>query len=288
MMLKNPCWQTYRQAVINLFILAVLTWGILPLVPNTFIGPYHAINPKSLLLIVILVMFVGELSQIAIRWLGPRHGLPIFGLFSGFISSIATITTMANQSKDAPHLIHGAIAGAIWSSLATILELAILLFVLDISILKALCLPIVLGSIAIFVFGLFASKKALRQQSTEIPQIKQSARFISALWLALVIASVLVVTAAVKSLLGQASLVTVSALAGFADVHAPTIAMTSLVATSKLSVPQAMIAILLAFSMNAVTKAIVALTTASKAFSQPVIIALLVQVLAVWLGWYLY
>lgn len=276
-----------RQELSNLLVLAAATLIILPLVPNTFIGPYHAINPRSLWLIVILVMLVGELSHIVIRWLGPRHGLPLLGLFSGFISSVATITAMAAHAKESPTLMQGAIAGAVWSSLATILQLAILLLVTDVATLHAMTLPLLFGGASIAVFGVWTNKKALKQPLAETVVIPHQFRLLSALWLAALIAAVLIVPAAVKASLGQAGLVTVSALAGFADVHAPTIAVASLVATGKLSTQQAVIAILLAFSSNAVTKTIVAITVANKVFAQPVILALMLQVLAVWLGWWL-
>jgi len=105
-----------REELNDFLILAASTVIILPLVPNDFIGPFNAINPRNLWLIVILVMVVGALSHILLRLLGTRIGLPIVGLLSGFISSIATVTTMAERGKETPELMDGAIAGAIAES----------------------------------------------------------------------------------------------------------------------------------------------------------------------------
>ena len=46
----------------DFLILAAATLIILPLVPNTFMGPFQAINPRNLWLIVILVMAISALS----------------------------------------------------------------------------------------------------------------------------------------------------------------------------------------------------------------------------------
>jgi uncharacterized membrane protein (DUF4010 family) len=98
-----------KEEVNDFLILAAATLIILPLVPNVFIGPFEAINPRNLWLIVILVMSISALGHLALRWFGSRVGLPIVGLVSGFISSIATIAAMGARAKEVPALI-----GAWW------------------------------------------------------------------------------------------------------------------------------------------------------------------------------
>src|SRR5690606_31774355 len=65
-----------RNELNDFLILAAATLIVLPLVPNAYIGPYDAINPRSLWLIVILVMLISALGHIALRLLGGRLGLP--------------------------------------------------------------------------------------------------------------------------------------------------------------------------------------------------------------------
>ena len=95
----------------DFLILAAATLIILPLVPNAFVGPFEAINPRNLWLIVILIMTISALGHLALRWLGGRVGLPLVGLFSGFISSIATISAMGARVKESPHLLSATVAG---------------------------------------------------------------------------------------------------------------------------------------------------------------------------------
>ena len=75
-------------------IFAGATLVVLPLVPDRPMGPYGALNPHSIWILVILVMAISAAGYIAVRMLGARFGLPIAGLASGFISSTATIGAM--------------------------------------------------------------------------------------------------------------------------------------------------------------------------------------------------
>ena len=83
-------------------IFAGATLVILPLLPNQALGPYGALNPRSIWIIVILVMAISAAGYVLVRMLGPRFGLPIAGLASGFVSSTATIGAMATRVGKAP------------------------------------------------------------------------------------------------------------------------------------------------------------------------------------------
>lgn len=272
----------------NFLILAASTLIILPLVPNAFIGPFDAINPRYLWLIVILVMLVSAISHIVIRFLDVRIGLPLVGFLSGFASSIATVTTMGKQAQDSPALLSEAIAGATFSSLATILQLTILLAVIDIHTLRQLMWPLLLGGLSITAYGFSISMSSFRHGRPVITPATNSFNATTALLLALFIGIVLIVSAALKSWFGQPGLVAISFIAGFADVHAPTIAVATLVTSGHLPEHETIVPILAAYSANATSKAVMAIMSGSSTFSRPVIIGLMAQVAAIWLGWLLF
>jgi uncharacterized membrane protein (DUF4010 family) len=219
----------------DFLILAAATLIILPLVPNQFVGPFDAINPHNLWLIVILVMTISALGHLALRWLGSRVGLPIVGLVSGFISSIATIGTMGERAKETPVLMASAVAGAVLSSLATILQLALLLAAIHQPTLRALMWPLVFGGVSIALYGLILTLNSLHKDGAEAGKSTQTFSVKAALTLAAVITGVLVASAALKVWFGQAGLVAASGVAGLADVHASTISVASLAAAGRLS-----------------------------------------------------
>ena len=273
----------------DFLILAAATLIILPLVPDKSIGPFEAINPRNLWLIVILVMTISALGHLALRWLGGRIGLPIVGLVSGFISSIATVGAMGTRAKETPALLGSAVAGAVLSSFATILQLTLLLVAIHPPTLHALMWPLIFGGVSIAIYGLLVTLNSLHNKNTaEANKPTETFSIKTALMLATVIATALIASAALKVWFGQAGLVLASGVTGVADAHAAAISVASLAAASKLSAESAVIPILVAFSVNSVSKAVMAVISGGKDFSHQVILGLIVQVSATWIGWWLF
>jgi uncharacterized membrane protein (DUF4010 family) len=277
-----------RNELNDFLILAAATLIVLPLVPNAFIGPYDAINPRNLWLIVILVMLISAFGHIALRLLGGQLGLPLTGLVSGFVSSVATIGAMGERARENPALRDAALSGAIFSNLATILQLTLLILAISPPTLVMLAAPLVLGGISVAIYGLLLTLNVFQHRTEEIKQFGQLVSVKTALLLALTIGFVLVISAMLQDWLGQTGLVILSGLAGLADAHAPSISVASLVSTGKLSPEAAVIPILVAFSVNAVSKVIMAMVSGGAVFARRFIPALLLQVLMVWLGWWLF
>lgn len=271
----------------DFLILAAATLIILPLVPNAFVGPFEAINPHNLWLIVIFVMTISALGHLALRWLGGRVGLPLVGLFSGFISSIATISAMGARVKESPHLLSATVAGAVLSSLATILQIAMLLLAIHPPSLIALKWPLIFGGVSIAIYGLVATFNCYQDPHVDAHKPTKTFSVKTALLFAAIIAIILLASAALNAWFGQAGLVAAAGVAGLADVHAAVISVTSFIASGKISIQSAVVPILVAFTVNTAVKAVIAQLTGGTRYARLVVPALVIQVAAVWLGWWL-
>ncbi len=271
----------------DFLILAAATLIILPLMPNSFMGPFEAINPRNLWLVVILIMLINALGHISLRWFGSHIGLPIAGFFSGFISSIATIGSMGECTKATPALTDACVAGAVLSSVATMLQLAILLTAVHPPILKMLGWPLFAGGGVMAIYGSWLAFKAqLSSSEQESYRAKQPFRAKAALMLTLVIAAVLIVSAALKTWFGEKGLLVASAIAGLADVHSAAISVATLSAANQLSLAGSVLPILIAISVNAVAKATMAVISGSRKFASLIIASQLIQISALWAVWY--
>ncbi|HEY3299641.1 MAG TPA: MgtC/SapB family protein [Methylophilaceae bacterium] len=276
-----------KDELTDFLILAAATLIILPIVPNASVGPFEAINPRNLWIVVILVMTISALGHLVLRWLGARIGLPLVGLISGFISSVATIAAMGERAKETPSLVAAAVAGAALSSLATILQLAILLAAVHPPTLHVLAWPLAFGGFSILLYGVLVAIKSFHQNQAEITKPTKTFSVKSALILVVVIAAVLIISSALKAWFGQAGLVLASGIAGLADAHAPTIAVASQAAAGKLVLENTALPILVAFSANSIGKGIMAFVSGDKTYSMQVILGLMIQVTSVWVGWWL-
>jgi uncharacterized membrane protein (DUF4010 family) len=274
-----------REELNDFLILAGATLIILPLMPNTVMGPFHAINPRNLWVVVILVMAIGAFGHLALRIIGGRIGLPLVGMVSGFISSIATISAMGHRSRETPALLSSAVAGAVLSSFSTILQITLILATISQPTLQALIMPLMFGGIATLLCGGALTLNALHHPVSDANKVSQSFSVKTAFFLAGLIAVVLIISAGLNQWFGQAGLVIGSAIVGLVDAHAPTVSVASFVANHQLLATDAALPILAAFSLNAVSKAITAVASGGKVFAWQVVPSLVIQVTAVWMGW---
>jgi uncharacterized membrane protein (DUF4010 family) len=149
-------------------ILAFATLVILPQLPDRSMGPWHALNPSRLWTLVVLMLAVGAVGHIAARALGPRLGLPISGLASGFVSSTATIGSMASQAATNPSYLLAAVAGAALSTAATFVLMALLLFVVSAPTLVAIAPALAAGGIVAVIYGIAFALPALKSESSSV------------------------------------------------------------------------------------------------------------------------
>ncbi len=272
------------EEIRDLLIFAGATLVVLPLLPDHTIGPYGAINLRTVWLVVILVMGVGALGYIAVRIVGPRYGLPLAGLASGFISSSATIGAMGTRAAGDAALMRPAVAGAVLSSVATVIQLAILIAVTDLEALRAFAMPLLFSGAAALIYGgaftLWALKQAGAHEATEGGAFSLK----TALAFAAILAAVLLVSAALQDWFGETGVIVAAGAVGFADTHSAGISVAALVAEGRLEASAAVIPILAAFTTNTVTKMVFAFTAGGRTFALQVVPGLLLMAAAAWAG----
>lgn len=277
-----------KQELYEFLMLAAATLIILPIVPNDNLGPFEAINPRNLWLIVIFIMAINVLSHLAIRLLGQRIGLPIVGFFSGFISSIATVSSMGEHTKHNDKLCNVAVCGATFSSLATIFYLTLLLSTIHLPTLNAVKWPLIFGAISIGAYGTFFSFRSLHQRHIKNHKKDEAFSIKTAIWFTVMIAIVLIVSAALKEWFGQKGLILATGIAGLADCHSPSISVASMASTNKITAESAVIPILVAASINTISKSVMAFISGVKAYAIQVSLGLLIQVVALWTAWWIF
>jgi uncharacterized membrane protein (DUF4010 family) len=265
-------------------IFAGATLVVLPLVPDRPMGPYGALNPQSIWILVILIMAVSAAGYIAIRTVGARFGLPIAGLASGFISSTATIGAMGARVVRAKAVLAAAVAGAVLSTVATIVQMALVLAATSLTTLRNLSIPLVCAGVAAVAYGAIFTVLALRQKAEDQQQAGRAFSLTTALAFALTLASILIASAALREWFGETGVILATALAGFVDTHAAAISVASLVATGKLHAAEASVPILTGLSTNTISKILFAATSGGRAFALRVIPGLIIVALAAWAG----
>ncbi|MDP1753055.1 MAG: DUF4010 domain-containing protein [Reyranella sp.] len=265
-------------------IFAGATLVVLPLLPDKAMGPYGALNPHTIWIVVVLVMGVSALGYIAVRLVGARFGLPLAGLVSGFVSSIATIGAMGARAAKNGDLLGAAVAGAVLSTVATFVQLTLLIGATDTATLLALSVPLACGGGAAILYGGVFTALALRHKVERQDEPGHAFSVRSAILFAALLAVILVASAALQDWFGNAGILAVASLAGLADTHSAAVSVASLVASDKLGVDAAIVPILAAVTTNTLTKMVFAVTGGGAAFAVRVIPGLILVLAAAWAG----
>ena len=271
----------------NLLVLAAATLLVLPLVPDRQLGPFDAINPRSLWLIVILIMSIGAVAHALLRLVGRRIGLPLAGLLSGFVSSIATIGVMGAQARSLPTLRRSAVAAAVLSTVATFVQMAAVLAVTDMATLRVLAVPLACGGVTAAVYGALWTWRGLRLSASDPVQGSVVFSVKASLLLGLMIAVVLLVSAAMRAWLGDRGLDIATGVAGFADTHAAAVSVATLAAAGRIEPAATAVPILIALTSNSLSKAVIARANGDRDYARPVLLGLVMVLTATWLGWWL-
>jgi uncharacterized membrane protein (DUF4010 family) len=230
-------------------------------------------------------MGISAVGYVAVRVFGARFGLPIAGFASGFISSTATIGAMGTRALKSPVAMGPAVAGAILSTVATVIQMALVLSATSIPVVAEMAVVLSLAGVAALLYAAIFASRALRKEP-EVADARHGRAFSlrAAVFFAVTLAVVLIVAAVLRESYGSAGLLVAAALGGLVDTHSSAIAVASLVATGKIAPAEAVLPILAAFSTNTVSKIVFAMASGGTAFALRVVPGLILVAAAAWLG----
>jgi uncharacterized membrane protein (DUF4010 family) len=216
--------------------------------------------------------------------LGARFGLPIAGLASGFISSTATIGAMGARVAKTTDVLPAAVAGAVLSTVATVVQMALVLAATSMTTLRTLSIPLISAGLAAIVYGTVFTVRALRQSTESEAQSGRAFSLSTALVFALTLSSILIASAAYREWFGETGVISAAALARFIDTHSAAISVASLVASKKMSAADGAFPILAGLSTNTISKMFLAGISGERSFALRVMPGLIVIALAAWVG----
>lgn len=266
-------------------MLAAAALVILPLVPPTPVDPWGVVQLRKLWMLAVLIMSINALGYIALRALGPKTGLSIAGLLSGFVSSTATVGAMGARTKSNPELHKSAVAGAAASSVATVIQLAIVVGLVSTSTLLQLIPSLVASGLAAVIYaGSFALRSFREASDNQAPKGRPFDPKTAVVFV-LVVGLTLVISALLTQWLGDRGLMIAAGVAGFTDAHAPAISSASLAASGRTQAEFAALAVLVGFTTNTVSKTVVAFSLGDRRYALELVPGLVLMAVAAWGAW---
>jgi uncharacterized membrane protein (DUF4010 family) len=234
---------------------AVLSLVILPVVPNTGFGPYGALNPYHLWMMVVLISAVSLAGYVAWRLLGGKGPVLLLGALGGLVSSTATTLVYSRGARGKPEM---------EGTAATVILLANLVVLLRLSVLAVVVMPAILPTmIPVMLAGLAATlpvawltwRRHQEGQAMENPELTNPTDLPVALGFGVAYAVVLVAAAWLNDLAGVAGVYAVALVSGLTDVDAISLSSFRLFGDGRVTAAGAVMAIVVALCSNAVVKA---------------------------------
>jgi len=265
-------------------LLLVVALVVLPLAPDRIIGPYGALNPRTICTLTVLLMAVGAVGHVAVRTLGPRYGYVLGAIASGFASSTVTVAAMGHIAVKEPEHLRTLAAAAILSNIATVTQVALILGTVEPTLLSQMAWPLLAGFATTALYGACLMLSAPPAGASQTVQVGGAFDLKLALIMVLTLSGITFLSSLMLYHFGQVGVMLTATLSGFADAHASIASIAALATSGQLSLGAASIPVLLAVSCNALSKCLVAGVSGGRRFAAYVIAGQVLLVGAMWLG----
>ncbi|MDP3119429.1 MAG: MgtC/SapB family protein [Sulfuricurvum sp.] len=231
----------------------VMTFVILPILPDEAIDPMGLINLHHIWIMVVLVAGISYFGYIAIRLLGSTNGIGVAGLFGGLVSSTAVAMSMARRVHENGFLAKNLAIGISLASSMMLIRAGIEIWVINPDLIHPFILPIIIGSVCGYGYiGMLYLTSKHEKIAQEI-EFKNPFDLKEALLMGLVFGITLAFISLAHRHVGNMGVYAVASLSGIADVDAIVLSLSSL-AKNGLSPTTAQYGILIAILANTVAK----------------------------------
>lgn len=243
-----------RRDLVSILQFLVLTFVILPILPNQNYGPYDTFNPHQIWMMVVLISGLSLAGYVALHWTSQRYGAPLLGLLGGLVSSTATTLVYARHGKISEVMARVSAVVILLSSQVVLMRLAVLSAVVSPNLLAKLLPVMGLGLLFGLIVTLFDWRKLHTSSNLPMPKTSNPTEILTALSFGLLYAVVLFFSAWISDIAGSGGLYVVALISGLTDVDAITLSSLRLFDLNKLSDDQAVTAISIAFLSNMIFK----------------------------------
>jgi len=239
-----------RRDLISMLQFAVLSFIVLPILPDRSYGPYEALNPYQVWWMVVLISGVSLAGYAALRIAGSRHGAAVIGIFGGFVSSTATTMVFARHARDRVELLRTATLVVLLANLVVMVRLWLVSAVVAPQLMLPLAIVVGSGLAGGLAVTLWGWRRLGAQGELPMPEVKNPTEIRTALTFGLLYAAVLFLSALLQDVAGSKGLYLVALASGLTDVDAITLSSLRLCNLETLAATQTVTAIALAVLSN--------------------------------------
>lgn len=250
--------QEYEQTITKqdlsaAILFMLMTFVILPILPNKPIDPMGLVNLYTVWIMVVLVAGISFFGYIAIRILGTTRGIGVAGLFGGLVSSTAVAMSMARQVHQNGFLAKNLAIGITLASSMMLIRAGIEMWVINPALTRAFIIPIAVGSLSGFGYIALLYFTSKRETIPQDIEFKNPFDLKEALFMGLIFGATLALIKLANLYIGNMGVYAIASLSGIADVDAIVLSLSAL-AKNGLNPTTAHYAIMIAIITNTIAK----------------------------------
>lgn len=214
------------MAFIRFVVLALL---ILPFLPNKYYGPYNALNPYEIGVVIVLTSGIGFAGYMLMKFLGSNRGILLTGIVGGFVSSTVVTWVFSKKSKETPALSANCAVAILAAASIMVIRVFVWLYIFNRSLIGGLLLPLLL----LLGVGILVAWRWYRRQGTDQPlesdlPLGNPLNLRDAIFFGLLYAGILLLVNFANATLGAGGIYLSSGIAALTDIDAITISMAKL------------------------------------------------------------
>lgn len=130
-----------REELRSAILLAVLAFGVYPLLPEGSLGPQRLVDARLAWITVLLIAVIGFVNYILLKLYGHR-GIELTGLLGGLVNSTVTATELSLRARDEPSLTRSVFRGISLSTAAMAVRNVVIVGVVAASTLTTAAVPL--------------------------------------------------------------------------------------------------------------------------------------------------
>jgi uncharacterized membrane protein (DUF4010 family) len=238
-----------------------ITAVVLPLLPDEPLGPYGALNPFHIWLMVVLIAGVSLAGYVAWRLTWVRRGLLLTGVLGGLASSTATTLAYARQARAGTQPLAGSLVVILLANTTMFARVLLLTLVVAPAVFTRaalVLLPALVLAAPAIALRWRAATVTLAHAPPDAQAYSNPTQLGAALLFAAGYALILVVSAWAAERVGASGLYGLAFFSGLTDVDAITLSVLQLFNTQAVGATVAATALALAVASNLLLKATLA------------------------------
>lgn len=257
----------YEELLAALQLLA-MSAILLPVLPNENFGPWNALNPFQLWLMIILIAAISFTGYISVRLAGKRLGLLVSGFCGGWASSTAVTLNFSRLGRQDPSAIPSLASGIIVASSTMFPRLLLITAAFNWALVAKLIWPFALATIGGLLATMLFWKQSKDKKTDEKEILGKPFEFMTTMKFGLILALVMILVRSLNAWLGDAGIYAASLVSGGTDVGAITLGLARDAATG-ITLDVAAAGIVIAAFSNTVVKAAMTVVVGGRGFITP-------------------